>query len=120
MPQYYSQNIAEKVQCHMGHFVSNGGRSESTRCEHNHNKSVRMQTEYLGTRKTRFILHGVPFHIEEDYLGAFFARYRQVSEVERTRSRVGIVTVGVALLITLTRKSFSDIPMSCCVADRIF
>lgn len=43
-------------------------------------KSVRLQTEYLGTRKTRVTLLRVPLIIEEGYLGAFFAHYGQVRE----------------------------------------
>lgn len=34
-------------------------------------KTLRTQTEYMGTSKTQIILHGVPMNITEDYLGAF-------------------------------------------------
>lgn len=36
---------------------------------------VRLQMEYLGTRKTKITLHRVPLDIEEDHLWAFLAKY---------------------------------------------
>lgn len=118
MPQYYSQNIGENVQCHVGHFVINGGRGESTRCDHNHNKIGEDADRIFRHEEDKIHFSWVPLHIEEDDLGAFFAHYRQVNEVVRTRSKVGIAKGGVALLITLTKKSFSDIPDLFCVAAR--
>lgn len=38
-------------------------------------KSVKMQTEYFGTRRARITLHGVSMDITEFHLAAFFARY---------------------------------------------
>lgn len=37
-------------------------------------KSVRLVTEYMGARKTRVTLHGVPLDISEDRLGDSFAQ----------------------------------------------
>lgn len=50
-------------------------------------KTMRLQTEYMGTRKTWITLHEVPMYITEDHLGAFFADYSPVDYspvVERT------------------------------------
>lgn len=35
-------------------------------------KSVRMQTEYMCTQRTKITLHGVPVDTEDDLVGAFF------------------------------------------------
>lgn len=37
-------------------------------------KSVPLQTEYMGARKTKVTVHRVPVDISEDRMGAFFAR----------------------------------------------
>lgn len=38
--------------------------------------SVRLQTDYLATRRTKMAVHGVLVHISRDRLGATFARLR--------------------------------------------
>lgn len=38
-------------------------------------KSVRMKEEYMGTRRTKITLHGMPMDAAEDQSGAFFAKY---------------------------------------------
>lgn len=38
-------------------------------------KSIRLQTEYIGTRETSITLHGVLMYITEDHLGAYFSIY---------------------------------------------
>lgn len=35
-------------------------------------KTLRLQIEYMGTRRTNVTVHGVPIDITEDRLGAFF------------------------------------------------
>lgn len=50
-------------------------------------------TEYMGTRKTRFTVHGVPVDISEDCVGAFFAKYGQVEGVNAVTSKSSIATV---------------------------
>lgn len=66
--------------------------------------SVRLQTVYLGTRKNRITLHGVPLDISEEHLGAFFGQYRQVAKVTPAKGRMGISTEDVIIQVTLTRK----------------
>lgn len=36
-------------------------------------KAVRLQTKYLGIRKTKVTLYGVPLYISKDHLGFFFS-----------------------------------------------
>lgn len=44
-------------------------------------KSLRMQTEYMGTRKTKITLHRMPMDITDDHLGAYFSQYEPVGNV---------------------------------------
>lgn len=44
-------------------------------------KLVRLQSEYMGTWRTRITLHGVPMDFTEEQLGVFFFRYGQVEDV---------------------------------------
>lgn len=43
-------------------------------------KSVHL-TEYMGTRRRKVTLHGVPVDISGDRLGAFFAQYGDLEKV---------------------------------------
>lgn len=36
-------------------------------------KSLRLQTKYIGTQRTRETVHGVPTDITEDQLGVYFS-----------------------------------------------
>lgn len=38
-------------------------------------KYIRLQTEYMGTRKTRIRVHGVAVDISEDRMGAGFNKF---------------------------------------------
>lgn len=73
-------------------------------------KTPQFQTEYMGTRKTKVTVHGVPVDITVDRMGAFFAQYGKVKEVPGVISKVDIATGNIVLQVTLTRRSFSDIP----------
>lgn len=73
-------------------------------------KSVRLQTEYKGTRKTRITVHCVPVDISEDRMEAFFAKYRQVNEIIAVISKSGIATGDIVIQVTLTRQNFGEIP----------
>lgn len=63
---------------------------------------VRLQVEYMGTRRTKITVHGVPVDISEDCVGSFFAKYGQV-EVCAINSKCGIVTGDIELHVILTR-----------------
>lgn len=52
-------------------------------------KLVKLQAEYLGTRKTKMTLHGVPLYISDNYLGFFFAKFGEVSSVSSIKSKAG-------------------------------
>lgn len=54
--------------------------------------SIRLQTEYMGTRRTKIIVHGVPVDICEDRMEAFFAKFGQIEEVNTPTSKAGIAT----------------------------
>lgn len=73
--------------------------------------SVRLHTEYMGTRRTKVTVLRVPVEINGDSLGAFFlARYKQVVDVTTTMSKSGIATGDFILQVILKRKSFGEIP----------
>lgn len=73
-------------------------------------KTMRLQTEYMDTQKTRITLHWVPMYITEDHLGAFFAEYAPVDEVSSIKSKSGIFTGDFEVLVTLTRPKFNEVP----------
>lgn len=66
---------------------------------------LRLQTEYMVTRRTNIIVHGVPMVISEDRVEAFFAKYDQVEEICAVTSKSGIATGDIALQVTLTRQT---------------
>lgn len=55
-------------------------------------KSVRLQTEYMGTWKTRITVPDVPMDMNEDRMRPFFAQYGQVNKVSAVMSKSGIAT----------------------------
>lgn len=69
-------------------------------------KIVRLQTEYVETRKTNVTLHGDPFSISEDHLGCFFSQFDEVSEVSSVISKTGIAKGDMEIWVTVTRKNF--------------
>lgn len=60
-------------------------------------KSVSLQTEYKGARRTNITGHRVLVDISGTRLGAFFAKYSQVDEVTGTISKAGIATGNFVL-----------------------
>lgn len=70
-------------------------------------KKLRLQTEYMGTRRTKVTIHGVSC---KDRMGAFFSKYGQVNEVKVLISKSGIATGDMELQVTVNRKSFGEIP----------
>lgn len=72
-------------------------------------KSVRLQTEYMGTRKTNVTFHGASLYIGEDLLGFYFAKFREVAVVLSVKSKAGIATGDFEIMLTLTRNNFIDI-----------
>lgn len=74
-------------------------------------KSIRLQTEYMDTRKTRIILHGLLTYITEDHMGVYFLLYGLVNEVSTVKKKKsGLATSLTLLVVTLTRKNFKDVP----------
>lgn len=65
--------------------------------------------EYMGTQRTRIIVHGMPIDICEDHMGAFFSSYGQVEEVTFITSKSGITTGNIVLEVTLTHQAFGNI-----------
>lgn len=72
--------------------------------------SVRMQREYMGIRKTNMILHGVPLYITEEHLGYVFVKFSEVANILFIKRQTNITTSDVEIIVTLTRKSFMEIP----------
>lgn len=73
-------------------------------------KSVRLQMEYMGTRRTKVTLHREPLYITENHFGFFFAKFREVVDISSVKSKVGIATGDFEVTVTLTKKNFMDIP----------
>lgn len=67
----WSQNIRENMKSHVGHPAGFGQGGETSGGEYPHCQSVRLQSEYMGTRKIKVTLHGVPMDITEDRFGYF-------------------------------------------------
>lgn len=55
-----AENPGQKIKCHMGHPTGNGRRGQAIGRQHFNTKAVRLWTEYMGTRKARVTVHGVP------------------------------------------------------------
>lgn len=72
--------------------------------------AVRLQTEYMGTWRTKITVHGVPVDICEDRLGDIFSKYGQVEEVSAITTKSGIATGDVMLHVTLARQTFGKVP----------
>lgn len=60
--------------------------------------------------KTKVTIHVVLVDILEDQMGAFFAQYNKVEDILATVSKVGITTREFVIQVTLTWKSFPEIP----------
>lgn len=73
-------------------------------------KSIRLQTEYMGTCRTRVTIHGVPVDITTNRMGAFFTKYGEVNEVKALSSKSGIETGDMEVQITLDQHNFREIP----------
>lgn len=76
-------------------------------------RNPRLQKEYMGTRKTKITVHGVPVDISEDRMGTAFSKFGKVEEVKALLGKSGIAT-DVELQVTLTRTN----PISCCAERR--
>lgn len=78
-------------------------------------KPVRLQTEYMGIRKTRVTLHGVFMNLTEEQLGILFSKFGEVG-MSQTQLQNCIATGDYVLQITISRKNFMAIPdiISCC------
>lgn len=55
-------------------------------------------------------MHGVHLYISDNHLGFFFATFGEVSIVSPIKSKVGIATGDVEIVVAVTRKNFIDIP----------
>lgn len=64
----------------------------------------------MGTRKSKVTLHRVPLYILEDHLGFFFSKFVEVADVSTVKSKVGIATGNLEILITADRENFMKIP----------
>lgn len=53
-------------------------------------KAVRLQTKFMGTRKTQVILHAMLMYISEDHLEAFMVKYGCVQEMSAIKSQANI------------------------------
>lgn len=68
--------------------------------------SMRIQTEYMGTRKAKVTLHGVPLYISGDNLSFFFAQFGEMADVSSVKCKSGIATGDIKIMVTVTRKNF--------------
>lgn len=56
-------------------------------------KTVRFQTKYMGTQKTKVTVHRVPAHITKNRMGAFFAQYGQVEDTSAIISKADMFSM---------------------------
>lgn len=63
-------------------------------------KSVRLQTDYMRTSKTRIILHGAPVDIGEDRIEGRFIKYGQVDKVSAVIRKSGFTNKDMILHLT--------------------
>lgn len=75
-------------------------------------KVLCLQMEYMGTRRTKITVHGVPFNIILDHVEAVFANFSQVGDVTYVLNKAGMATGDLDLQVTLNRKRFLDVPDS--------
>lgn len=73
--------------------------------------SQRISEDADGTRKTKLILHGVPLYITEDHFGYFFARFGEVDDVSSIKSKIGIATRDVKIMVIMNRNFLWEFPM---------
>lgn len=64
--------------------------------------SVRMQTVYMGSRKTKITLHGMPIDITGDHFGDYFSQYESVGYVSSITDKAGIATGDFELQVKVT------------------
>lgn len=64
----------------------------------------------MATCRTRITVHGVPMDIFEDKMEAFFLKFSKVEEVKALLGKSSIETGDVDLQVTLTQRSFGEIP----------
>lgn len=51
---------------------------------------------FMGSRRTKITIHGVPVDIYEDRIGAFFSKFGEVEQVNAFIEKSGIWRYGVA------------------------
>lgn len=78
-------------------------------------KSVRIQTEYMGTLRTRMTVYAVPVDITENRLGAYFSNFGLVEAVSPIMSKACITTGDFVPQVTMDRKCFLDIHDTRCL-----
>lgn len=78
-------------------------------------KHFRLQTEYMGSRRTKVTIHGVPVDIPEDRMGTFFAKY---GEVNALISKAAIAKDDLEVQVTVSRESFGEIPNTLVCRDK--
>lgn len=71
-------------------------------------KNLRLQTEYMGTRRIKITVLRVPVDISEDRRGAF-SKFSKVEEVMALLGKPGIATGYVELQVTLTRVNLGQV-----------
>lgn len=107
-PQYWSKGFCQEEQRQRGHTAEEGAKYLAGSILVT--KIVKLQTEYMGIRKTRIIVHGVPTYISEDHLGTFMAKYSRVEVVSLGKSGPGMATSDFEVMVTMTRKIFEEVP----------
>lgn len=71
-------------------------------------ETVHLQREYMGTRMTYVIVHGVPVDVNGNSLVGFSTRHGQVGDVAIS---IAVIAIGEFVrLVTLISKGFAEIP----------
>ena len=84
-------------------------------------KTLRIQTEYMGTRKTKITLHGVPWLLEPKHMASYFACHGLVDKAYVIRRRSGLGSTDMEVLVTMNRQEYRDVPnIIMCGSHKIF
>lgn len=71
-------------------------------------KSVRLQTEYMGTRKTKVTLNGMPMDIKRSDWRVF-SKFGDVEDVSAAAGKMGIATGDYVLQITVQKELYGHL-----------
>lgn len=119
MPLNWTNNFDKKDYRSMGYPLVHRGRKNKFAESTLDTKSIRLQTEYIRTRRTQITVLGVSVDISVHRLPAYFEQYGEVETLLASVSKAEIATGEFVLYRTLTRKNFGEILNTLICLERI-